>query len=90
MSASETSFAPASIMVIPSSEPAMTISKRLETSCSKLGLIIKLSLSSKPIRQAPIGPSKGISEIPKAKEAPNKPSTSGVFFSSTERTVVTT
>ncbi len=64
-------------MMMAASLAATTRSKSLDScSCFHVGLRTS-SPSMWPMRTAPIGPSKGISEIPSAAEAPLIASTAG-------------
>src|SRR4051794_3429484 len=70
ISASETSFAPASTMRIASSVPATTRSRSvLSTRSASLGLTTKLP-STLPMRTAPTGAASGTGEIISAADAP--------------------
>src|SRR5918993_657688 len=70
MTSSGTSFAPASTIVIASFVPATTRSRSLSAIWSYVGLRTKSPSSVLPTRTAPIGPSKGMSDIASAAEAP--------------------
>ncbi len=73
---SSTWFAPASTIIIASCLPATVRCNRLASSCSTVGLRIGLPSTCPTITLA-IGPSKGISEIDSANEAPNMAAISG-------------
>ena len=66
---SGSSRAPASIINTPARVPATTRSSLLSASSAYVGLITKRP-STYPTRVAPIGPSKGMSDIVSAAEAP--------------------
>ena len=66
---SDTSFAPASIIITPERELATTRSRSLFSICSYEGLTMNSSFMY-PMRVAEIGPSNGMSEMVSAVEAP--------------------
>ncbi len=88
ISSSGTSFAPASTIIMAESVPATAKSISESFFSSSFGSIINLPFTL-PTYTPATGPSKGISEIHKAKEAPNIPVISGVLSGSTDITVDT-
>ena len=86
---SETSFAPASTIVMPPLCPATTRSNVLFAMSASSGFTTSSPLTQ-PMRTAPIGPSQGMSEIASASEAPLMPRMFAGFFWSTDMTVATT
>ncbi len=86
---SGTSFAPASTIMMASLVPATTRLRSLTSLLSNVGLMTN-SPSTNPTETAPIGPSKGMSEIDRAIEEPIIATTSGVQSGSTHKTVAMT
>ena len=76
------------MFIFPSEEMETTKSATLPSRSEKEGLITHLS-PTRPILTAAIGPFHGISEIIRAMEAAFIAKTSGSFFSSTDKMVVT-
>ena len=85
----DTSFAPASIIVIFSSVAATVNVKSLFSLCSTVGFIT-ICPSTNPTFTAAVGPLNGMSDIAKAVAAPIIAATSGELSCSTQRTVPTT
>ena len=86
---SDTSWAPASTIIIASFVPDTTKCISLFSLCSALGFTTN-SPSTKPIQTDPVGPLKGMSDIDNATDEPIIATISGVQSWSTERTVATT
>ena len=76
MSLSETSFAPASTIMIASLVPATVKSMSDFILCSYVGLMIS-SPSTLPTFTDPVGPSQGMSDVARATDEPIIAATSG-------------
>ena len=88
MTASGSSFAPASTIMIASRVPATIRSSSESASSVCVGLMTNWP-SIRPTRTDAIGPRNGISLIVSAADAASVPTTSGLFSWSVERTVMT-
>ena len=86
---SSTSVAPASTIEMASAVPATTRSSSDSSASCSVGLMMNSS-PIRPMRTAPTGPWKGISESIRAVEAPFSARMSNAFTWSTERMVATT
>ncbi len=89
ISASLTSRAPASTIMMASFVPATTKLMELRLASSMVGFTMYSPLT-KPTLTPAIGPEKGIFEIERAAEAPTMAAISGGLFWSTDKTVATT
>ncbi len=89
ISASETSFAPASTIIIASFVPDTVRCRRLFSRCSLVGFIMN-SPSTRPTLTEPVGPIKGASLIDSAIDEPIIATMSGSTSCSTESTVAIT
>ena len=86
---SDTSFAPDSTITMPSAVPTTMMFSWLAARSVYVGFTMKLP-SISPIRTAPTGPWKGMSDSASAQLAPLIPSTSGSLSLSAEYTNATT
>jgi len=89
MSASDTSSAPPSTIMMASALPATMMSSSLYSSCWKVGFSTHCPWM-RPMRTAAIGPSKGMRDSISDMLAPVMPSTSASFSWSAETTVTKT